>query len=911
MKVKLLQFFAVLLIMASCTQAQWNWGQTDGQQVAGPLGTPAVTYSTFGSTNNNNSTVTLSNGVTGVSNYYQRTVAVDASGNTYIACSFDSSDIYIGSSANSVSAVGKRTICLYKLNSAGTLQWYRRIGAGFGYCEVNSIVLDAANNKIVMSGNFSLTISPNAGQTAISFESNTPGTFTNPLECSDTYFNSPDGFVACFNTSGTFQWANQVTLQNVANFSSGSGGIELAGGIGADGLGNYYVGGFTQRYDMQVKGVSTLNFNRFGADSSFYSANGNLNTYNSNSWIGGPSLAGKNISVLYNGGGNSTNLVAASGTNLYMSYDGGVNWRQIDKGAFSTNITSISGSSSGPWLVSNSTGLYYGLNTTSSTAGIDWLTLSTTPNITCVNYNSAPANLAYGTSNSGLYYDYNGTTTGGISWTNVNSFSSPNIVSVTYANTGKTLLAGVSNDGIWYATRGATTVPFGSTWTKAIGIYNQNVYCVNPAVGNPGFLIAAADSGVYVSYTSPSQNGTEWQKSGPGPIYSDASVLLPVTSVQSYPYSDPVYGYNYKYVAGTSQGAYVTYSFNGGNTWTPWAKVGNGLNGQSIPINGILITSTSGAKNTWFATSSAGVIYTTWTGLNNTSNSSLVYSPFIFIKFNSSGQAQWMTSPKTWSGETSASNCMINDIVADNTGFYVAFENVATAGLIFSNPGASYLTVLAAQNSYSCYYAKFDLNGLPLWAHMTGLPNAASYPSSDNKRSDLFSYALDGSGNLFAAGYSQSNYILFDGISALTNPNFPANNCIVLGKFSASTGNCTWAAVDGYGVSSTNGAWGTSIGINPATGNILISGSSRGVGMTLANSVITPPVSAKFTGFLAAYHDNGSSVSSINAVQLSPSATGNVFSGSLSVNGTHVAMTGEFDNDNLTLLSGTYPKQAT
>ena len=63
----------------------------------------------------------------------------------------------------------------------------------------------------------------------------------------------------------------------------------------------------------------------------------------SNSWVGGFSLAGKNISALL----YSSYLVAASGTQLYMSYDYGVNWRQIDNGAFSSNITAINGSS---WL---------------------------------------------------------------------------------------------------------------------------------------------------------------------------------------------------------------------------------------------------------------------------------------------------------------------------------------------------------------------------------------------------------------------------------------------------------------------------------------------------------------------------------------------------------------------------------
>ena len=251
---------------------------------------------------------------------------------------------------------------------------------------------------------------------------------------------------------------------------------------------------------------------------------------------------------------------------------------------------------------------------------------------------------------------------------------------------------------------------------------------------------------------------------------------------------------------------------------------------------------------------------------------------------------------------------MINDIVADNSGCYVSFCNAANYGLIFSNPDISYLKVLTNTNNYNNYYAKFDQSGKPLWAHMMGLP--VTYPSSDSKRNDLLSFALDGSGNLFAAGYSQSSSILIDGISALTNPN-PLENCLLLGKFSTSTGNCTWATVDGYGINTTNGAWLTSIGMNPSTHNILVSGSARGIGFTLANSVITPPLSGKYTGFLAAYHDNGSSVSPINAVQLSPSAANDVFSGNLSVNGTNVAMTGEFDNDNLTLLGVNYPKQAT
>ena len=168
------------------------------------------------------------------------------------------------------------------------------------------------------------------------------------------------------------------------------------------------------------------------------------------------------------------------------------------------------------YMVSNSNGLYYAINTTSTTAGIDWLNISTTPNIECVNYYSGIANTVYGTLDAGLYYCYNGTTTGGISWIQADGFSSHNIVSVFEANSGKTLLAGVSGDGIWYSTRGSTTIPFGSSWAKATGIYNQNVYCVNSMIGSPGYLLAGADSGIYVSYTSsPTENGTAWHKSGP------------------------------------------------------------------------------------------------------------------------------------------------------------------------------------------------------------------------------------------------------------------------------------------------------------------------------------------------------------------------------------------------------------
>jgi hypothetical protein len=910
MKVRLIQFFAVIILMASFTQAQWNWEQTVGGQTNG--GTSSF-VNTWGTVNNSNSRITLnSNG-----NYYGRNVAVDASGNTYVAVSYDSTDIYIGSAGNPVAAVGGRTILLYKLNSSGVLQWYRRMGHVLGQSNINSICLDEANGKIFLTGNYCFTQSiqssldgfthvGTAGTVGIAFETSTPGSFTSPFTITNYTYGITDAFVACYTTSGAFSFANQINIPSYLPLGQ-SYANSIIGGCAADGLGNYYIGIQSSAPEIQVNNTgSPYVFKRWGPDSTFYLANGAYNPYINNSYIGGADLTGKNISAI---SVNSTNLIAASGTNVYMSYDNGATWRQIDNGALSSNVTSVNTSIFGTWLVTNSNGLYAALNTTTTSNGITWPQISSTPNITCVNTSGAISNIAYGTSDAGLFYTYTGSTAGGVTWIQQDGFSSHNIRSTYYANSGKTLLAGVNNDGLYYTTRGSTTVPFGSSWTKAPGIYNQSVYYVTNFTGSPAGLVACADSGLYISYTnSPAENGNAWHKWGPGPVHSDAMALLPVTSVIVNSWTDPIYSYSWKVVVGTSQGAYVTYSFDGQNTWSAWTKVGNGLNGQSIPVNGIQQTNT---RYTWFATSSAGVIYSTWTGLQtrtyngSTYNfSSINYAPMLFGKFNSSGQCVWITAPRTWDGQLSMSSCQTYDIVADNSAFYVSGNINANHALLFE--GGSFKTAVSTTNNYATWYAKYDLNGTPQWAHQSGLTNPNNYPATSALDNAIISLALDGSGNLYGTGWSTSNYLAFDGYPTTPNIN-QGFDCMFLAKFNGSTGNCNWLTQDGYGASVSNDVYGTAVSVDAANNRVFVGGSVKR-GMTIAGVNIIPGTTNKYNPFLAVY--NTLSGAPINAVQLS-SATLDAPLSYMSVRGTTVTLAANFMNDNITLLGTNYPKQAT
>ncbi len=154
-------------------------------------------------------------------------VAVDASGNPYIAGSFRSTATF-GSS--SVISAGSDDIFIAKYNSSGVVQWVNRIG-GTGQDVGNSLTIDASGN-ILLAGYFNGTISFSGSSTSL------------------TSYGQSDFLVAKYNSSGALQWANK----------GGSTGYDFAFGVATDQSSNVFVTG-------EIKGAST-----FGSVTTTYNA---------------------------------------------------------------------------------------------------------------------------------------------------------------------------------------------------------------------------------------------------------------------------------------------------------------------------------------------------------------------------------------------------------------------------------------------------------------------------------------------------------------------------------------------------------------------------------------------------------------------------------------------------------------
>ncbi|MBN8693283.1 MAG: T9SS type A sorting domain-containing protein [Bacteroidetes bacterium] len=200
-KTKAITFLAVLLVLSNSVFSQataWAWAKRGG-------GT--------------------------VNDFVSRTI-VDASGNVYVAGSFESVSITVGTITVNNGGTSGRDIFIAKYNSAGDVQWVQRItGTMSEY--VTGLTSDASG-RIYVVGHF---ISP-----SISFP---PYTAANSNTASPTN----DMFVTCINSLGTPQWFNTY----------GGTGQELPGGCAYSNAvsGLYVVGTF---YDPTLSiGAVTLN----------------------------------------------------------------------------------------------------------------------------------------------------------------------------------------------------------------------------------------------------------------------------------------------------------------------------------------------------------------------------------------------------------------------------------------------------------------------------------------------------------------------------------------------------------------------------------------------------------------------------------------------------------------------------
>jgi len=203
-------------------------------------------------------------------------IAVDASGNTYIAGWFDSDTVKFGS--NSLINAGAYDIFLAKYDASGNVLWATRAG-GKNYDYANSVAVDASGN-IYVAGYFT---SDTAWFGSVRLL-NTGGT---------DY--TADMFLVKYNSSGVVQWAKSATGL----------GDDKASSVAVDASGNAYVTGYFTSFYLTF-GSSMLK----NSDTTSYTDDIFLVKYNSSGTVQWAKSAGsigwdEGISLAIDASGNS------------------------------------------------------------------------------------------------------------------------------------------------------------------------------------------------------------------------------------------------------------------------------------------------------------------------------------------------------------------------------------------------------------------------------------------------------------------------------------------------------------------------------------------------------------------------------------------------------------------------------
>jgi hypothetical protein len=183
-----------------------------------------------------------------ISSDWSNAVAIDASGNVYIAGYFTSPTIIFGTITLTDYAVGDvSNIFLAKYDDNGNVLWAKSAGRA-GYDVANSVAVDASGNVYLAGGFTSDTII--FGTTSL--VNYNPGNY--------------DIFIAKYNTSGDVIWAK----------SAGAIEDEKANSVAVDANGNAYVTGF---FDSPSIAFGTITLTNAGNDDIFlakFDANGNV-----------------------------------------------------------------------------------------------------------------------------------------------------------------------------------------------------------------------------------------------------------------------------------------------------------------------------------------------------------------------------------------------------------------------------------------------------------------------------------------------------------------------------------------------------------------------------------------------------------------------------------------------------------
>ncbi len=310
-------------------------------------------------------------------------------------------------------------------------------------------------------------------------------------------------------------------------------------------------------------------------------------------------------------------------------------------------------------------------------------------------------------------------------------------------------------------------------------------------------------------------------------------------------------------------------------------------------------TVVSGSNYSWFesvAVDSSGNVYaagfingTSEINFGNGQTATGVISgdSLLLVKYNSSGVAQWAKTV------TSGSNSSrFYSVAVDSSG------NVYAAGYINGTTAYDFGNSQTATGSYSgnnILLVKYNSSGLAQWAKTVDTGSLSSI---------FYSVSVDGSGNVYAAGYINGTTAYDFGNSQTATGSHSSNN-ILLVKYNSS-GVAQWAKTV---ISGSNSSWFRSVSVD-SIGNVYAAGSISGTtafdfgnsqtatGSYSSNNILLVKYNSSGVAQWAKTVDSSSSYSEFYSVAVDGS--GNVYAAG------YIAGTTAYDFGNSQTATGSY-----
>lgn len=489
-------------------------------------------------------------------------IAVDSSGNAFIAGSTNSTNFPTTIGAYRTSLSSSNDAFVTKVNSTGTALVYSTYLGGSSSDQANGIAIDSFGNAFITG----VTSSTNFPVTVGAYQT--------------TFAPSSDAFITKLNDAGT---------DLVYSTYLGAGADDLGSSIALGPAGEAYVTGST----TSSKFPTTPGVARVGNGGAAKTTNSGA------SWTAiNTGLTNATVNSLAIDPSNPTTVFAGTaGSGVFKSTNGGDNWSAINSGLTDLIIRTVTVDSA------NSSLLYLGTSNRgvfrSTNGGSTWKAINTGENGMTVNaLNIDPGNhsVIYAGTDQGVFK----TTNGGASWTSANAGLNQgtfvNVLAIDPIATSN-IYAGLSFGGVYKSTNG------GSNW-NVTGLINTNIrsLVIDPSMAST--LYAATDNGALKS----TDGGINWSGINKGLTNRSVNVLIisPADSSTIY--------------AGTGNGVFKTTNAGG-----DWSAVNSGLAGALVntlaidPINPVNIysgASTGGtdAFVTKLNTTGNALIYSTLLG---------------------------------------------------------------------------------------------------------------------------------------------------------------------------------------------------------------------------------------------------------------------------------------------------------